>query len=90
MKPFAAKLKNGNYLLGLGLSSEEIERLRVHSEADVDLGSAVVDLGAIGVGLWFAEADGSRSFIQPRDSKVVLIAGDSKDAVGKFLKLAIP
>jgi hypothetical protein len=90
MKPFAIKLKDGSNLLGLGLSTEEIERLQLHSTAGVDLGSAIVDLGSIGVGLWFTESDGSRSFIQPRDSKILLIAGDSKEAIGNFLKLTLP
>ena len=49
----------------------------------------MVDLSSIGVGLWIKEADGSRRFIQPRDSKIVLIAGDTNADIGEFLQVEL-
>ena len=81
MKPFAAKLRDGSsHFLGLGLSNQDIFRLKAGEHV-------VVDLASIGVGLWVKEADGSRTFIQPRDSKVAVIAGDSTDEIGEFLRV---
>jgi hypothetical protein len=82
MKPFAVKLKDGSTLLGLGLSADEIRDLSAGQEL-------VVDLESTGMGLWTKEAEG-RSFVQPRDSKVVLIAGDSNDSISKFLGIKLP
>lgn len=83
MIPFAAKLRSGDQILGLGLSTNEILTLKSGGHVEVDLGS-------VGVGLWIKEADGSRRFIQPRDSKVVVIAGDSAEDVGAFLRVDLP
>lgn len=83
MKPFAAKLKDGSYLLGLAVSQDEA--------GDVLNGEKLsVDLGSIGVGIWFKEADGSRTFIQPRDSKVVVLRADSTEEIGAFLNVKLP
>lgn len=82
MTPFAAKLRNGDSFLGLGLS--EVELLRLKSG-----GHTVVNLDSIGVGLWIKESDGSRRFIQPRDSKIVLIAGDTNADIGEFLRIEL-
>lgn len=83
MKPFSVKLKDGSTLLGLGVSAEEAAQLSAGQ-------SITLDLGSIGVGLWTKESDGSRSFAQPRDSKIVLILGDTKERVGDFLGIKLP
>jgi hypothetical protein len=81
--PFAAKLRDGSQFLGLGLSDLDLLRLKTGDPVTIDLSS-------IGVGIWVKEADGSRSFIQPRESKVVVIAGDSTEDIGTFLNVDLP
>jgi hypothetical protein len=83
MTPFSAKLRDGGSFLGLGLS--EADFLRLKGGAPV-----IVDLGSIGVGLWHKDADGKRSFLQPRDSKIVLIPGDTREDIGEFLRVDLP
>jgi len=83
MIPFAAKLRDGSQFLGLGLSDLDLLRLKTGEHV-------IVDLSSIGVGIWIKEADGSRSFIQPRESKVVVIAGDTTDDIGTFLNVDLP
>lgn len=80
MKPFAIKLRSGEQILGIGLSEIDILRMKNGDPA-------VLDLESCGVGLWIRETDGSRTFLQPRDSQVVVIAGDSNDDIGALLKI---
>jgi hypothetical protein len=85
VKPFSARIKDageGKSLLGLGLSAEEVAQLQAGQ-------ALVVDLSSCGVGLWSKDGD-ARAFSQPRDSKVVLILGDTKEAIGKFLRVELP
>ena len=83
MKPFAAKLRSGEDFLGLGLSDADFLRLKMGEPV-------TVDLGQVGVGLWSKEADGSRTFTQPRDSKIVIIPGDTNEDIGEFLHVDLP
>lgn len=83
MTPFSAKLRNGESFLGFGLSDADMMKLKSG-------GHVVVDLGSIGVGLWTKDDKGARSFLQPRDSRVVLIAGDTKQDIGEFLRVDLP
>lgn len=83
MKPFAAKLKDGTHFVGLALDQDEVASLSVDGKIEFDLGS-------VGVGFWFKEADGSRSFIQPRDSKVVLLRAETNEEIGTFLGVKLP
>lgn len=83
MIPFSATLRNGESFLGLGISDTDMMKLRGG-------GHVVIDLSSIGVGLWTKDDKGARTFLQPRDSKVVLIAGDSKEDVGEFLRVELP
>ena len=83
MTPFAAKLRSGDSFLGLGLSDHDFRKLRAGGHVEIDLGS-------IGVGLWSKENDGSRRFIQPHNSKILLIAGDSNEDIGAFLNVELP
>lgn len=85
MKPFAAKLKDGSHLLGLAVSQDEAEEILSHNGARL-----TIDLESAGIGLWFKEADGSRTFIQPRDSKVVLLIANTKEQIGTFLGVKLP
>lgn len=83
MKPFAAKLASDQQFLGIGLSTEDM--LRIKS------GQAVgVDLASIGVGLWFKDEEGKRHFIQPRESRVVIIPGDRREDLAAFLQVSLP
>jgi hypothetical protein len=83
MKAFAVKFPDGRRQLGVGLSEAEIEGL---------LRGEVVsfDLGSVGVGIWAKEKDGTRQFIQPRHSNVVVIRGDTASDIGSFLNVEIP
>ena len=47
----------------------------------------VIDLSSIGVGIWFREADGSRTFLQPRDSNVLVMCGDEAEDIGELLSV---
>jgi len=81
--PFAAKLRSGESFLGLGLSQEDFIKLRAGGYVEIDLGS-------VGVGLWSKGTDGSRTFMQPRDSKILLIPGDTNEDIGEFLNVDLP
>jgi len=81
--PFAAKLRSGESFLGFGLSQEDFIKLRAGGYIEVDLDS-------VGVGLWSKGADGSRTFMQPRDSKILLIPGDTNEDIGEFLNVDLP
>jgi hypothetical protein len=77
---FSAKLRSGQQFLGLGLSDEDIARLKVGEPV-------VLDLSSVGVGLWIKSEDGSRTFLQPRDSNVLVMAGDTAEDVGELLRV---
>lgn len=83
MTPFAAKLRSGQQFLGLGLSEADLELFKSGDHV-------VIDLASIGVGLWSKEADGSRTFIQPRDSKILVMLGDQKNDIAKLLNVDLP
>ncbi len=80
MKPFSAKLRSGDRILGVGLSDLEILKMRNGDPV-------VLDLDSCGVGLWFRKPDGSREFIQPRDSTLVILAGDTNEDIGALLQV---
>jgi hypothetical protein len=80
VKPFSAKLRAGGQILGIGLS--EIDILRMRNGEPV-----VLDLDSCGVGLWIKQSDGSREFLQPRDSTVVICAGDTNEDIGALLQV---
>jgi hypothetical protein len=80
VKPFAAKLRSGQQMLGIVLTEADIESLQRGEPV-------VVDLASVGVGLWNKEADGSRSFLQPRDSNVLVMAGESNADIGELLQV---
>ena len=84
MKPFAVKYPDGRRELGIGLSEKEIRDL-----LDGDTTVVRLDLQSVGVGFWMKEADGSRQFIQPRHSNVVLIRGDTTEEVGRFVEASL-
>jgi hypothetical protein len=80
MKPFSAKLRAGGQILGIGLS--EIDILKMRNGQPM-----VLDLESCGVGLWFKGTDGKREFLQPRDSTVVICAGDTNEDIGMLLSV---
>lgn len=80
MIPFAAKMKSGQHALGVGLSTTDLARLRVGEGVEVTLENT-------GVGLWWRENDGARTFVQPRNVVLVVIPGDNKDDVFAYLKV---
>jgi hypothetical protein len=80
MKPFAAKFRSGQQALGIGLSEDDL--LKMKSGTPV-----VLDLASVGVGLWVKEADGSRTFLQPRDSNVLVMLGDRPEDIGRVLQV---
>lgn len=80
MISFAAKLRSGQQFLGLGLSEADLVRLKTGEPV-------VLDLASVGVGLWVKEADGSRTFLQPRDSHLLVMCGDQPEDIGALLKV---
>lgn len=83
MKPFAVKLKDESHLLGLAVSQVEMGELLEGAKLTIDLSSA-------DVGFWFKDAEGGRTFIQPRDSKIVVIIANTKEDIGSFLGVKLP
>ena len=78
MLKYALKLEDGKEVLGFALSDKDIEALQS--------GKAVVStLESVGVGLWQIDEDGSRSFVQPRNCKVVLTVANSREQIGALL-----
>lgn len=80
---FSAKSKSGLQLLGVGLSDIDIMKLKSGEPI-------IVNLGSVHVGLWKKDADGSRSFQQPRDSHIMIIPGDQPEDIGEFLGVEMP
>jgi hypothetical protein len=80
MIPFAAKLRSGQQFLGLGLSDQDLLSLKAGKPVVIDLASA-------GVGLWAQDSDGSRVFLQPRNSRVLVMAGDTQEDIGELLRV---
>jgi hypothetical protein len=83
MKPFAVKLKDESHLLGLAVSQAEVGEL-------LEGAKLAIDLSSVDVGLWFKDSEGGRTFIQPRDSRIVLIVANSKEDIGTFLGVKLP
>lgn len=83
MIKFSAKTVDGREIVGIGLSTEDIMRIKSG-------GRIVLDLESAGVGLWAKDKDGGRSFLQPRDSKIVVFAGDSNEDISELLGVDLP
>lgn len=81
MKPFAGKNRSGDQFIGIALSNADLMCLAKRE------GPLAIDLGSIGVGLWVKEVDGTRRFLQPRDTNVVIIGGDTNEEIGELLGL---
>ncbi len=78
MLKYALKLEDGKEVLGFALSDKDIEALQN--------GKAVVStLESAGVGLWQLNEEGGRSFVQPRNCKVVLTVANTREQVGALL-----
>ena len=83
MTPFAAKMHSGKEFIGFGLSELDLGKLQAGEYV-------VVDLTSIGVGLWSKDKDGKRSFVQPRNSNVLIMMGDQTEDISKFLNVKLP
>lgn len=80
------KLHNGKQVLVLGLGDTDIQKLKMGEQV-------LFDLDSVDVGLWYKAGEGAKSrrnFLQPRDSRVMLIAGDTPDALGELLGAEMP
>ena len=73
-------LGDGKEMLSLALSDDDIEALKQGK-------NIVIRLTDVGIGFWRTGQDGSRSFIQPRDSRVVLLNANSMIETGDSLGL---
>jgi hypothetical protein len=82
MRPFVLTLQDGKRVLGVGLSSEDLDRIKAGEWTTVDLGDT-------GTGFWYSTEEG-REFCQPRNSQVILTLGDSVEEIGKVLGLQMP
>ena len=80
MISFAAKVRSGQQALGIGLSDGDLMKMKTGTPV-------VFDLASVGVGLWIKEADGSRTFLQPRDSNVLVMLGDHPADIGEVLNV---
>lgn len=80
---FSLKTGEGKEILGLALGGDDIEALR--SE-----GKLVFNLESVGVGLWRKEADGSRTFMQPRDSQMLIFRAETTEEIGEVIGVELP
>ena len=80
MKPFAATLKSGQTVLGGLIGNDDLMRLKAGQPL-------ALDLSTVGVGLWVKEDDGSRKFIQPRNSFLMVTLGDDAGDIGEALNV---
>ena len=80
---FGVKQSDGNFLIGLGLSKDDIARLQ-------DGKPLLLDLQGVDAGLWYSDASGQRAFLQPRSSQVVITAAESQADVGALLGVPMP
>jgi len=78
MISFSIKTKAGREVLGIALGAEDIAHLQKGAKI-------LFDLDSVNVGLWRKEADGSRSFLQPRESQVFLVAGETTEEIGEAI-----
>ena len=83
MRRFSATAKNGEQVIGLALSKEEIVHL-------VEGGRLVTDLQQAHAGIWSKNSEGGREFTQPRDSYVLLISGDDSESISDALGVEFP
>ena len=83
MIKFAAKTHQGQQILGLGLGNEELMKLKMGEPV-------LINLESVHVGLWKKDPDGTRSFLQPRDSHVVIFPGDQPEDIGELLGIEMP
>jgi hypothetical protein len=82
VKTFVVRLQNNKQILGLGLSSADLDDLKAGKQV-------VGDLAGTGSGIWYTTEDG-REFCQSRNSHVLLMLGDSPEDIGKNLGVQMP
>ena len=82
MITFSVSSKDGQQVVGIGLSDEDIANLRAGEPL-------ICDLGSTGTGFWSSGSKG-RIFLQPRDSHVFLMHGDTAEDIGRALKVKMP
>lgn len=80
---FSIKTKDGHEVLGIALNNDDIDGLRNQDHI-------VTDLSAVNVGLWRKESDGRRTFIQPDQSRLVVINAGSMEEIGKIFGIELP
>lgn len=80
---FAIKTTAGREVLGLALSDEDLETV-------ANEGKVVFDLESVGVGFWRREPDGSRVFMQPRDSQVLIFKAETIEEIGEVIGVELP
>lgn len=80
MIPFAVRAADDDTYLGLALSDDDLATLRAN-------GNVIKTMESCALGFWITEDDGKRVFVQPRNSKVVIIAGNDTDEIGEFLQV---
>lgn len=80
---FALKTNRGKEVLGIAIDKADIEVLQ-------NGGKLVFDLDSVQVGFWRKELDGSRKFMQPRDSQVLILSADSTEQIGEAIGLELP
>jgi len=82
VRPFILTLRDGKHVLGVGLSLEDLDRIKNGEWTTVDLGDT-------GTGLWHSTEEG-REFCSPRNSQVILTLGDSVEEIGRALGVEMP
>ena len=83
MRSFSAKTKSGKEILGIGLNEQDLTNLKSGEHI-------LIDLASVGVGFWVKSDDGGRSFLQPRDSFLLVMQGDSRTNIGDLFGVSLP
>jgi len=79
MRAFSIKLADGETLIGLMLGDTDLSSIRNGHPISCTLEGT-------DTGIWMKDQDGQRRFLQPRNSKVILIEGETAEDIGRVFK----
>jgi len=82
MVKFTAKTRDGAQIIGFGLSRTNLEKLAKGEPI-------FFDLDEVKLGFWHQE-NGQREFLQPKNSNVLIMFGETEQDIGRVLGVEMP